>query len=231
MNFRTKIYFQLCNVLLSSQRIQKCNKNKKCNFFLICPTCVHKNKKCHSMSHFFGDLMTNPICCNMTMSLCHQFQLKVKGLAESWHPIIDIDPHCMLQVSFFIWFDYKAESIHGVAISLFAKNPSLWKLIDLWKIEYILLQNSVWFFQHSSLVELYAIIWYTCLMFLRDYPDCSMYPAFANKLWRHITGRKVADIGHNGRICVSLKPKIWPKHDQQFHLGIFCPSCTFGSRL
>ncbi len=40
--------------------------------------------------------------------------MAVKGLVESWHSPIDIEPHCMLEVSFFICFNLKAKWIHCV---------------------------------------------------------------------------------------------------------------------
>ncbi len=85
MNFRAKkrtskhvLFFFLRNVLLSSQRIQKCNWKKRPIFSSGTPHIRgQKNEKCRSMSHFFAILITNPFWCVITMSLQHHFQLRV----------------------------------------------------------------------------------------------------------------------------------------------------------
>ncbi len=39
--------------------------------------------------------------------------IAVKGLVESWHSPIDIDSHCMLEISFFVWFYFQTKPIHS----------------------------------------------------------------------------------------------------------------------
>lgn len=48
-------------------------------------------------------------------------------------------------------------------------------------------------------------------------------------LWWHITSEEMIDIGHRRIMCITAF-QTWPKHDQQLHLGIFCPSWSFRSR-